>query len=48
MWALTKRCWNPLSLAGLQRGALLKVLLDPCNPKKIQFNGEQLLFFHSS
>jgi hypothetical protein len=32
-----RRCWNPLSLAGLQKGAKLRVLLDPRSPKKIMF-----------
>ncbi len=32
-----KRCWNPLSLAGLQKGAKLAVLVDPRSPKKIMF-----------
>ncbi len=35
-----RRCWNPLSLAGLQRGARLKVLVDPRRPKKILFAGD--------
>jgi hypothetical protein len=33
MWVLIKRCGTLLSLAGLQ----LKVLVDPRNPKDIQF-----------
>jgi len=32
-----KRCWNPLSLARLQKGATLAVLVDPERPKKIMF-----------
>jgi hypothetical protein len=32
-----RRCWNPLSLAGLQKGAQLPVLVDPQHPKKILF-----------
>ncbi len=32
-----RRCWNPLSLAGLQKGAKLAVLVDPRSPKKILF-----------
>lgn len=32
-----KRCWNPLSLAGLEKGAELMVLIDPHHPKKIMF-----------
>jgi hypothetical protein len=32
-----RRCWNPLSLAGLQKGAKLPVLVDPRSPKKIIF-----------
>lgn len=32
-----KRCWNPLSLAGLQKGAKLAVLIDPRRPKKVMF-----------
>jgi len=32
-----RRCWNPLSLAGLQKGAKLPVLVDPQHPKKILF-----------
>ena len=35
-----RRCWNPLSLAGLQRGAKLAVLVDPRHPKKIMFAGD--------
>lgn len=37
-YAITdKRCWNPLSLARLQKGAKLTVLVDPQRPKKIMF-----------
>lgn len=32
-----RRCWNPLSLAGLQRGARLPVRVDPQRPEKIMF-----------
>lgn len=32
-----RRCWNPLSLAGLKKGAKLDVLVDPRSPKKIMF-----------
>ncbi len=32
-----RRCWNPLSLAMLQKGAKLPVLVDPRRPKKIMF-----------
>lgn len=32
-----KRCWNPLALAGLQKGAKLPVLIDPRRPKRIMF-----------
>lgn len=32
-----RRCWNPLSLARLQKGARLKVLVDPQRPKKVMF-----------
>ncbi len=32
-----KRCWNPLSLARLQKGAKLPVLVDPQRPRKIMF-----------
>jgi hypothetical protein len=32
-----RRCWNPLSLAGLQKGTKLPVLVDPRSPKKIMF-----------
>jgi hypothetical protein len=32
-----RRCWNPLSLAGLQKGARLPVLVDPSHPKQIMF-----------
>jgi hypothetical protein len=32
-----RRCWNPLSLAMLQKGAKLPVLVDPLRPKKIMF-----------
>ena len=35
-----KRCWNPLSLAKLQKGAKLAVLVDPEHPKKIMFVGD--------
>jgi hypothetical protein len=35
-----RRCWNPLQLAGLQRGAKLAVLVDPRNPKSIMFADE--------
>jgi hypothetical protein len=36
-----KRCWNPLSLAGLQKGAKLPVLIDPRRPTKIMFYEEE-------
>jgi hypothetical protein len=36
-----KRCWNPLALAGLQKGAKLPVLIDPRHPKKIMFCEEE-------
>ena len=36
-----KRCWNPLSLAGLQKGARLPVLVDPRRPKKIMFPDDE-------
>ncbi len=36
-----KRCWNPLALAGLQKGAKLPVLIDPRCPKKIMFSEEE-------
>jgi len=36
-----RRCWNPLSLAGLQKGAKLAVLVDPRHPKKIMFMGDE-------
>jgi hypothetical protein len=36
-----RRCWNPLSLAGLQKGAKLPVLVDPRQPKKIMFPDEE-------
>ncbi len=32
-----RRCWNPLSLAGLKTGAKLPVLVDPQHPAKIMF-----------
>ncbi len=32
-----RRCWNPLSLAGLRPGAKLAVLIDPHSPKRIVF-----------
>ncbi len=35
-----KRCWNPLALAGLQKGAKQPVLIDPRRPKKIMFYKE--------
>jgi hypothetical protein len=34
-----RRCWNPLTLAGLQRGAKLPVLVDPRNPQRLMFVG---------
>jgi hypothetical protein len=34
---IDRRCWSPLSLAGLQKGAKLAVLVDPRHPKKIMF-----------
>jgi hypothetical protein len=37
VWVFTKRCWNPLSLAMLQKGAKLRVRVDPRSPKKILF-----------
>ena len=36
-----KRCWNPPSLAGLQKGARLPVLVDPRRPKKIMFPDDE-------
>lgn len=36
-----RRCWNPLSLAGLQKGAKLPVLVDPRHPKKILFPDDE-------
>jgi len=36
-----KRCWNPLSLAGLQNGVKLPVLIDPRRPKKIMFDEKE-------
>ncbi len=37
-YAITdKRCWNPLSLARLQKGNKLPVLVDPEHPQKIMF-----------
>ena len=32
-----RRCWNPLSLAMLQKGTKLPVLVHPRRPKKIMF-----------
>lgn len=32
-----RRCWSPLSLAGLQKGKKLAVLVDPERPNKIMF-----------
>lgn len=32
-----RRCWNPLSLAGLRQGEKLRVLVDPRSPKRIMF-----------
>lgn len=32
-----RRCWNPLSLARLQKGTTLPVLVDPQRPKKVMF-----------
>jgi len=36
-----RRCWNPLSLAGLQKGAKLAVLVDPRRPEKIMFPDDE-------
>lgn len=37
-----RRCWSPLSLAGLQKGAKLKVRVDPRRPKKVMFLDDSL------